>query len=160
MNRKRIYTSTAAALLLLFSACDMTGPETGVGSAPEGKAAVRIGIEGAGIQGRTILPSGGGLGDVTKWELWGGKPSESETRLKVISGTGDTVYLETGTWNFTLKGYNGTDDIILRGSITDKNITLEGPNNLSFTVAPVFEGTGTVKITVNLPPEHGITTAK
>jgi uncharacterized repeat protein (TIGR02543 family) len=48
----------------------------------------------------------------------------------------------------------------LLGSITGKEITLEGPNTLSFTVAPVEEGTGTVKITINLPPGHGITKAE
>jgi uncharacterized repeat protein (TIGR02543 family) len=158
MNRKRIFASMAAALLLLLSACEMITPESGAVPGPDGKAVVRIGIEAEGVPGRTVLPAVG-LGDVTAWELWGGKVSEPKTSLTDFSGTAATVYLETGTWDFTLKGFSN-DDFILSGSITGRNITLEGPNVLSFTVTPVLAGSGVFKITINLPAGHGITTAK
>jgi uncharacterized repeat protein (TIGR02543 family) len=158
MNRKRIYAGTAAVLLLFFFACKMMGPETESGPGPDGKAAVHIGIETSGVQGRTVLPVDG-LGNVSTWYLWGGKSSESEILLKDFSGITTTVYLETGTWNFTLKGYK-SNDLILVGNITGQNITLEGPNTLAFTVAPVLEGSGSLKITVSLPAGHGITGAK
>jgi uncharacterized repeat protein (TIGR02543 family) len=159
MNRKRTYAGSAAALLLLFSACEMVGPESGADAVPDGKAAVHIGIEGAGIPGRTVFPAVA-LADVTTWELWGMKPPEpEETLLAGSTGHGETVYLETGNWNFTLKGFKG-DDLILQGNIRGKEITLEGTNTLSFTVAPVSGGTGTFKITITLPPGHGITEVK
>jgi uncharacterized repeat protein (TIGR02543 family) len=158
MRRKRLYAGAAAGLLLLFLACEMTGPESRAGSGLDGKAAVRIAIEAAGIQGRTVMPTVN-LEEVTGWELEGGKSSESETLIADFSGITTTVYLETGTWNFTLKGYkNGV--LILRGNLTDQSIISEETNVLPFTVAPVLEGTGTFKITITLPDGHGITRAE
>lgn len=159
MNRKRIFTGAAAGLLLLFAACEMAGPGAGQIPGPEGKAAVRISMDASGVQGRTVLPLAA-LADVTAWELWGGLSGDPETKLADFSGAGGaTVYLEAGTWFFTLKGYKGTDEI-LAGSITSQNISLEGPNVLAFTVSPVLSGGGTFKITINLPAGHGITEAK
>jgi uncharacterized repeat protein (TIGR02543 family) len=141
----------------------MTGPESGTDSGLDGKAAVRIAIEADGIQGqtagksRTVLPEVE-VEDAAAWKLWGGKSQDSETLLVEFSSP-PTIYLETGTWNFTLKGYKD-DALILEGNIPSQDITLEGPNDLSFIVAPVLEGTGTFKITIELPFGHGITGAK
>ncbi|MHB9294042.1 hypothetical protein Holit_03168 [Hollandina sp. SP2] len=158
MKGKKIYAGAAASLLLLFFACKMMEPESGADPGSDGKAAVRIGIEAAGVQGRTILPSVA-LSDVTAWELWGGKSTETKTKLADFSGISTTVYLETGAWDFTLKGYtNGA--LILQETITSQAVTLEGPNNLEFAVEPVLEGSGTFRITINLPDGHGITAAK
>jgi uncharacterized repeat protein (TIGR02543 family) len=153
MNRKRIYAGAAASLLLLFISCEGMGPD--FGPEPDGKAAVRIGIEASGVQGRTVLPTAA-LTDITAWELWGGKTSESETLLADFSGAGTTVYLETGGWHFTLQGYKN-DNVILRGIIADQAVTPEGPTVLSFTVAPVLDSNGAFKITITLPEGHGIT---
>jgi uncharacterized repeat protein (TIGR02543 family) len=158
MKRKGIYTSTAVCLLALFIACNITGPEAGPVSGSDGKTAVRIGIEASGVQGRTVLPAAA-LADVTAWKLWGGKTSEPEALLEDFSGTGTTVYLETGGWHFTLNGYKN-DDVILQGTIPSQTISPEGPNNLAFTVRPVLDGNGAFKITITLPGGHGITDAK
>jgi hypothetical protein len=104
MNRKALYA--AAALLLLFSACDLLGPESGVDFGPEGKAAVRVAIAASGALARTVFPVVE-LGDVTAWELWGGAPEGAQTQITKLSGTSETVYLETGVWDFTVKGSNG-----------------------------------------------------
>jgi uncharacterized repeat protein (TIGR02543 family) len=157
MNRKELYTGVAAALLL-FAACEMMGPEAGVESGPDGKVAVRIAIEASGIQGRTVLPAVG-LENVTAWKLWGGNSLDPQTLLTDFSGIPTTVYLETGAWDFTLKGYED-DDLILQGNITGQTISLEGPNVLSFMVTPLMDGNGTFKITINLPGGHGITKAE
>ena len=157
MNRKQLY-SGAAVLLLLVTACTITGPEAGPVPGPEGKAAVSVSIAAAGIQGRTILP-GAVLTDVTAWELWGGPSGDTETLLEDFSTAGATVYLEAGLWDFTLKGYKSTD-LILEGAVTGQNITLEGPNVLTITVSPLLAGSGTFKITITLPEGHGITEAK
>jgi uncharacterized repeat protein (TIGR02543 family) len=137
----------------------MAAPEAGQILGLDGKAAVRVSMEASGIQGRTALP-GAVLADVTAWKLWGGLGAEPETLLVEFSSAGGaTVYLEEGTWHFTLNGFRGTDEI-LRGSIASQNISLEGPNVLAFTVAPVLSGSGTFKMTINLPAGHGISEAK
>jgi uncharacterized repeat protein (TIGR02543 family) len=155
MRRKSMRPGVAAALALLFSACAMPGPEHNPGQ--DGKAAVRVGVAASGIQARTILPTlpSADLSGVTNWELSGGAV---ETKLAEFTGTSTTVSLATGVWDFTLKGYEN-NDLILQGSLTGQTITLDGPNSLPFEVAPVAGGTGTLKITVNLPGEHGITKA-
>jgi uncharacterized repeat protein (TIGR02543 family) len=159
MNKKQIHTAAAVFLMLGFSACNMIGPEPRqVPAGPDGKAAVSVNIEAADIQSRTVLPSAA-LDEVTAWELWGRMWGDPEKKIADFSGANATVYLEEGTWDFTLEGYTG-DDLILRGSIQNQYIYLEGPNILNFTVEPVLEGNGTFKITINLPEGHGITTAK
>ena len=158
MNGKKIYSGAAACLLLLFSACTLMEPESGPVPGTDGKAAVRIGIETDGGQGRTVWPSAA-LADVTAWELRGRKSSEPETLLADFSGAGPTVYLETGDWHFTLRGYKNLD-LILQGSITGQAITLGGPNVLAFRVAPVLGDSGTFKMTITLPGGHGITEAR
>jgi uncharacterized repeat protein (TIGR02543 family) len=160
--RKNIYAGAAAFLLMLVGGCDnMAGPVSGPIPDQDGKAAVSIEIEGTEIQGRSVLPSAA-LADVSAWKLWGGKTSDPNPKdlLKEFSGsTGQTLYLETGNWDFTLDGYNGAS-LILRGNVTNKSISFEGPNTLSFTAAPVLDGTGTIKISINLPSGHGITQAR
>jgi uncharacterized repeat protein (TIGR02543 family) len=159
MNRTALYA--AAALLLLFAACELLGPEPGAEGGPDGKAAVRIAITASGTQGRTALPAVA-LEDATAWELWGGEPSsETQTCITALSGTSSaTVYLETGDWDFTVKGYNGAGAVILQGTLPEQTISLEEPDTLTFTVAPHRGGNGTYQITIKLPPGHGITTAK
>jgi uncharacterized repeat protein (TIGR02543 family) len=158
--KKSIYAGAAVFLLLLVGGCNnTTGPDSGQLADQAGKVAVSIEIEGSGIQGRSVLPNVA-LTDVTNWQLSGGKTSGFETLLKEFSSpTGRTLYLEPGIWNFTLEGHKNIS-LILRGNITNKTISLEGPNTLSFAVTPILDGDGTVKITINLPSGHGITQAK
>jgi uncharacterized repeat protein (TIGR02543 family) len=161
----RLYVGAAAGLLLLFLACEMTGPESGTSAGLDGKAAVHIIIEAEGIQGqaansRTVLPVVG-LANVGAWELWGGKSSDAALLGESSSDTFPTIYLETGTWDFILKGYTEKGGaLILQGDILSRNISLDETNVLPFTVAPIWEGNGTLKITINLPAGHGITEAK
>jgi uncharacterized repeat protein (TIGR02543 family) len=163
MNRRKLCPGAAASLLLLFLACEMMGPEPKTAPGVDGKALVRIGIEAEGSLGRTVLPAVE-LRDVSRWKLEGGKSGENKTQLGDFSESDREAfyfYLEPGTWDFTLTGYKDNAPI-LRGSLTGQTITLEGPNNLSFTAAPILDSgaTGTFKITINLPPVHGITTVK
>jgi uncharacterized repeat protein (TIGR02543 family) len=148
------------AVFLLLAGCDtMTGPEPG--QSADGKAAVSLSIAGAGA--RTVLPAlEPDLSDVKAWKLLGAKTDEAQTPLTELftDPASQTLYLETGDWDFTLKGYNTSSLLILEGAIPNQTISLEGPNTLTFTVAPVLEGEGTVKITITLPPGHGITQVK
>jgi uncharacterized repeat protein (TIGR02543 family) len=163
--RRSLYATAsaiAAVFLVLFVGCDlMTGPDSGQSAARDGKAAVSLSI--TGTEARTVVPTlDPDLQDVKGWELWGAKNGEDEDRLLKFTdpNKGDPLYLETGEWAFTLVGYNDSSRLILEGTIPNQTISLEGSNKLEFTVAPVLDGEGTVKITINLPDGHGITQAK
>jgi uncharacterized repeat protein (TIGR02543 family) len=149
----------AACLLLVFISCNMTGPD--LDPVPDGKAAVRVSIAAANAESRTVWPSNAELMDVAKWELYAGPLNGSKSKVEQeVSTGGSTIYLEPGTYDFTVKGYNGDEDLILEGIIAGKAITLAGPNTLAFTVAPVLSGTGRVSLSIELPAGHNIATAK
>jgi uncharacterized repeat protein (TIGR02543 family) len=155
---KSIYAA-AAVLLLLAMGCDtMTRPETG--SHQKGKAAVSLAI--AGTESRTVQPSGATLENVQAWRLQGvrmiGREILSQFTTELFSDpAGQTLYLDTGAWDFTLEGYTdgSGDTLILRGTL-NQELTLAGPNVLRFTVEPVSAGFWTVRIAIELPPGHGI----
>jgi hypothetical protein len=146
----KIYVSTFVFLLALFTACDMTDPES---KASGEKAIVHISIDNR-TQERTVRPS------LQDWKLWGAVQGEDETLLAEFSSAGGTMTLETGVWNFTLKGYKGTA-LILTGNIAEQVID-QGTNYLRFTVvlAASAEGEGTIALTVELPAASGITEAR
>jgi uncharacterized repeat protein (TIGR02543 family) len=155
--RNSIYATAAVFLLLLAGSCNTaTGPETGHGQ--DGKAAVSLAI--AGTDSRSVLPSNAALADVAQWRLQGGKTDEFPDWLTDLFAdyVNKILYLETGVWNFTLEGYKDESGEIpiLRGTLTGQTISLEEPNILSFEVAPLKEGEGTVQITITLPEGHGI----
>jgi uncharacterized repeat protein (TIGR02543 family) len=158
--RKSIYVAAAVFLLLLAGGCDTaTGPESGHGQ--NSRAMVSLAIAGTG--GRSVLPANAAVEDVKAWRLQGGKTEPQGLLIdKFTDPAGQTLYLETGVWNFTLEGYQDEagETLVLRGTITGQDISLDGPNTLLFTVAPVLEGEGSVKITINLPEGHGITQVK
>jgi uncharacterized repeat protein (TIGR02543 family) len=86
---------------------------------------------------------------------------EGETLLvEFSSADGTALTLDTGVWNFTLKGYKD-EVLILIGTIAERTIT-EGNNTLLFTVEPTAfgEGKGTIALTVELPARSGITEAR
>ncbi|MDR3138183.1 MAG: InlB B-repeat-containing protein [Treponema sp.] len=164
MKRKSIYA--AAGLVLFFlAACNMAGPDIRLA----GTVPVQIGI---GIEGRTVRPGQGPDDDlinnyVKTWQLWGKKTEDTGDLKWLLSfsqkandESNRTVYLEPEIWDFTLKGLNAQEDLVLEGKIKIREITLAGPNSLNFTVAPVSEnGKGRFKITIELPEGHGITMA-
>jgi uncharacterized repeat protein (TIGR02543 family) len=160
--RRSLYAA-AAVFLLALAGCDlMTGSESGQSAAQDGKAAVSLAI--TGTEARTVAPANAELADVKTWKLLGGKTGGGQDVLidSFTDPTKETLHLETGDWDFTLEGYkdNPGETLILEGTITKQAITLEVRNTLNFTVAPVLEGTGTVRITINLPTEHGINQVK
>jgi hypothetical protein len=71
---------------------------------------------------------------------------------------GASIALDAGTWNFTVKGYNGDGALILEGKLTGQTISLSS-NSLTFSLAPLLGGTGSIAITITLPSGSGITTA-
>jgi hypothetical protein len=152
---KKIYLGIIVSLLPFFIACGMGEPEPAQGSGLE-KAAVHIRIETDAA--RTVKPEVT-LQDVSGWELYGSKSGETEALVaEFTSEEGATVYLDTGTWDFTLEGYKD-DALILSGSLEDQTIGATGAT-LAFTVEPVLEGEGTVNIVIELPEGSGITSAQ
>jgi hypothetical protein len=165
MNKKTL--SVIVFLLSLFTACNMAGPElkesSGQEQSPEqgqeqspvedGKVAVRLHIEAEGAPARTVRPTVA-LSDAAKWRLSGAKDGGDSAELKEFTGDSDTIYLEAGSWDFVLDGFsdNECNTLILSGSLENQTIAAaDDSNSLSFIVAPVLDGTGTVKLTVTMP---------
>jgi hypothetical protein len=155
--RKSIFTVMAVLLLLAAVGCDTT-TGSGTGQGQDGKAVVSLAI--AGTEGRSVLPVNAELQDVSAWRLLGGKTGGNQNPLTALFSKPEdqTLYLETGDWDFTLEGYNDEtgETLILRDIIEGQEISLEGPNTLSFVVEPVLDGTGSIEIAIELPAGHGI----
>jgi len=152
MYSKKLFKQAAAAAVLalavLFFACsnDFQPVEQG------GLAAVSITV----MNGRTVFPDVS-LSDAASFKLLGGTGGAGETELATFSGAGATVSLEPGTWNFTLNAYDNDDNLILQGMVEDKEITLDGPNQISFYLAVLNSGAGAIQITLNFPAAAGVT---
>jgi uncharacterized repeat protein (TIGR02543 family) len=118
-----------------------------------GKAMVSFSVTDA----RTVLPQAS-LADVASYTLLGGRNSEAETVLvESFTGTGTSLFLVYGTWNFTLNAYNSAGGHILQGRVTNRLIYSAETNRVSFSLSPVNSGTGAIQITLNFPESAGIT---
>jgi uncharacterized repeat protein (TIGR02543 family) len=159
MNIKTIYTSAVVFLALLFATCDIAGLRDGQIPGSSEKAAVQVKTVASNLQSRTVAPGTSVDLEATDWRLLGGTSGNTETLLAELSDEARTVYLAPGTWDFTLEGYKD-GVLILSGTIADKTISLDSQNILEFTVAPVFDGAGTVSIAIELPVGSGITEAR
>jgi hypothetical protein len=99
--------------------------------------------------------------DITLFELWGGLTSSAEeTMLLSITPQSITdqtarVAVDSGTWNFTLKAYKGSDRI-LEGKKQDVSISSSSNTTLDFVLVPVIEGQGSVQVTIALPESSGV----
>jgi uncharacterized repeat protein (TIGR02543 family) len=67
-------------------------------------------------------------------------------------------YVEPGDWDFTVEGYKESV-VVLSGSLTSQAIPATGAN-LALNVSPVSGADGTVKISIQLPSDSGITSAQ
>jgi len=105
---------------------------------------------------RTVFPQVS-LDDVVSYKLLGGRNGATETELLDFSTLSTSLTLDVGTWNFTLNAYNGNGQLILQGVIQNRQITLTGNNQISFTLSGIKSGTGDIQITLNFPVEAGIT---
>ena len=106
---------------------------------------------------RTVFPQTS-LSDVAFYKLLGGRNGVAETVLvESFTGTGTSVTLEPGTWNFTLNAYNDSGANILQGKVQNKQINLTGTNQVSFSLSVINSGMGSIQITLNFPEVAGIT---
>ena len=148
----------ALALTVLLLACTGDFPpaeQSGEG----GRAAVSVAIMNTGA--RTVFP-GVSLSDAASYKLLGGRggspvPGGTETQLAEFSGAGTSVFLEPGAWDFTLNAYDSEDGLILQGKVENKQITLAGPNQITFYLSAVNSGVGAVQITITFPTSAGVT---
>jgi hypothetical protein len=158
MNRKTVKIMGAAFITccLFLASC-----EAGLLKPPEpkdggGKAALRVSIQDTQNTGeRSVLPVYSGT-DITSYQLWGSVSGE-ETLLDSISPPGSEVFLEEGTWNFTLKAFKGTDEI-LEDTISEFRVPTDG-SSISFSLNPIKRGTGSVDITITWPSDSDVARA-
>jgi uncharacterized repeat protein (TIGR02543 family) len=141
-----------SAITILFFACSH---ELKI-QEQQGKATVSFIVTDS--PARTVLPQVSLDDDVASYELLGGRNGDAETVLvESFTGTGTSVSLDPGTWNFTLNAYNSLDEHILQGIVHDKQINLTGLNQVSFSLSVLNSGTGSIEITIKPPVEAGIT---
>ena len=144
-----------SALTILFFACPADSDDEIQIEEQQDKAAVSISVTDS--LERTVLPQVS-LTDVASYKLLGGKNSETEAVLvESFTGTGTSVSLEPGTWNFTLNAYNSSGGHILQGKVQNKQINLTGTNQVSFSLSVINSGIGSIQITLNFPETAGIT---
>jgi hypothetical protein len=111
---------------------------------------------GAGME-RTVFPQIT-FDDVDYFTLSGAPTGDTETEL-IPSFTTEAVEvsLTAGTWNFTVEGYK-SGNIVLQGKLLSQEIP-SASNTLTFSLAPLIAGTGSIAITINLPAGSGVTSA-
>jgi hypothetical protein len=140
-----------SVLTVLLLACNDGGPGGLQVRKQEDKAIVSFSV----VDARTALPQAS-LADAASYKLLGELDGAAEAELAEFTARGATVPLESGTWNFTLKAFNGTGGLILQDSVS-RQINLAGTNRVSFSLSPVKTGTGKIEITLNVPESAGIT---
>jgi uncharacterized repeat protein (TIGR02543 family) len=144
-----------SALTVLFFACPAESNNDIQILVQHNKATVSFSV--ADSSERTVLPQVS-LENVASYKLLGGRNSEAETVLvETFTGTGTSVLLDPGTWNFTLNAYNSSGGHILQGKIQNRQINLTGTNQVSFSLSVINSGTGSIQITLNFPETAGIT---
>jgi len=143
------------AITVLFFACsDEFNSENKIEEQQE-KAVVSFKVTDGSE--RTVLPQVS-LADVARFELLGGIDGEAETVLiESFTGTGTTVSLYPGVYNFTLNAYNSSDELILQGKVLNRQISLTGTNQVNFSMSVLNGGTGNIQVTLNFPTTAGIT---
>jgi len=142
-----------SALTVLLFACADVLDEINIGKQQD-KATVSFSVTDTAL---TVLPQAS-LANAASFKLLGGRNSAAETVLvESFTGTGTSVALDPGTWNFTLNAYNNSGEHILQGKVQNKQINLTGSNQVSFSLSVIKSGTGSIQITLNFPTTAGIT---
>ena len=146
-----------SAITILFFACPepFTIKEIQI-EGQQDKAAVFFYVTDD-ISMRTVLPQVS-LTNAASYKLLGGISGEAETVLvNSFTGTGTSLALDPGTWNFTLNAYNSAGAHILQGKVQDRQINLTGTNQISFSMSALNEGTGKIQITLKFPTTAEVT---
>jgi fibronectin type 3 domain-containing protein len=145
-------------LLSLLIACEM--PQEMEAEKAVGGGNVRVSIQvDQGYSGveRSVFPQVT-LNDINYYALWGASVGSEEAELLPSFTTqGASVVITEGVWNFTVKGYNNDDALLLQGELRNQTIS-PGSQTLSFSVEPLLESTGSISITITLPDNSGVTT--
>jgi len=143
-----------SALTILFFACtEGFFDEFQIGKQKD-KATVSFSVTDGSA--RSVLPQVS-LADAAWYKLLGEKDGKLTILVESFTGTGISISLEPGIWNFTLTAYNSSDEPILQGKVRDKQIILAGTNQISFYMSGINSGIGAIEITFNFPATAGIT---
>jgi hypothetical protein len=145
--------------LLVLAACGMPSEPFNDPEHTSGPVAVSIRIVQENSPARTVLPD---TSVSSNYELWGTRSEEEAEHLASFTDVDPSPIVEIGqgTWNFTLKAFNTNSDLILQGSISDQLVASDLVLEFSLSPLPVINGgTGSVHITISLPPIPVITKA-
>lgn len=132
-----------AALFLAACANPLRGPLDS-GSAEPGQAD-RVAISISAASSRIVMPDAPAI---ARYRLFGARAGGDRQSLGTwTSLTGATATIQTGTWDFRLDAYDASDKLVLEGAIGGK--TVDAAASLSFHLAPLASGTGSVAVGVS-----------
>jgi hypothetical protein len=149
------YILLSGMLLGILFACNMQ-QEPELDNPGEGKVLVSIQTTYTGTE-RSVFPDVS-LEGVHHFALWGAPVGTNEGTLIPSFTQGASVALNAGTWNFTVKGYNEADALILQGELEYQEVSLLS-NSFTFSLSPLLNGNGSIAITITLPVDSGVATA-
>ncbi|MDR3171442.1 MAG: fibronectin type III domain-containing protein, partial [Treponema sp.] len=156
------YVVLTGVLVALLSTCNMLQEPEADKPAGEGNVQVSIQVDqGYPAAERSVFPQVT-LDDIDHYALWGALVGSVETELLPSFTTTQgsaSVELTEGDWNFTVKGYQEGDALILQGELRNQTISLDS-HALNFSLAPLRDGTGSINVTITLPVDSGITTVR
>jgi hypothetical protein len=154
MMKTMRYVLLISVLLGILSTCDMFH-KSEIDKPDDGKVRVSIQTTYTGAE-RSVFPDIG-LNNVDHFALWGGGSGGYEEALIPSFTQNASVALNAGTWNFTVKGYNAEDVLILQGELKNQEVSSLS-KSFAFSLSPLLEGTGSIAITITLPAGSGVTT--
>ena len=153
--------AAASAALLLASCSNITArvgddSTSAVTTAKSSTAAsVTFDISGTTAALRTALPSSVSLSAYT-YTLTGTLSGGSEETLCESAAYNKiTAAIETGSWSFTITGYNSDGTAVLTGT---KSVTVTDTSTISLKLGAATGSTGSVSVTLTYPVELGVAT--
>ncbi len=153
--------AAASAALLLASCSNITArvgddSTSAVTTAKSSTAAsVTFDISGTTAALRTALPSSVSLSAYT-YTLTGTLSGGSEETLCESAAYNKiTAAIETGSWSFTITGYNSDGTAVLTGT---KTVTVTDTSTISLKLGAATGSTGSVSVTLTYPVELGVAT--
>jgi hypothetical protein len=160
LTRHRFSTALAAlatiALVFLASCGSPLGGAAAPGKrdapASNGEAKVALDIGLAQEAARIVLPQSP---SIDHYQLFGSRDGGARESLgSWTSLTGASVSVRVGSWDFLLEAYDASDTLVLEGSIAGKAIS--AATSLSFSLAALQSGSGSVKVTVLWPASDNL----
>ena len=147
--------------VLCMTACSQTFEDVSNNAKPQEKGRLVMNV---GSRSRTIMPTV----DTLKSNIKSATLTANNTKIRSWSGdnvdnvigqieSDNSILLDVGTYNFEMKFYNGTNDVILSGTINNQDIKT-GDNELTFDMK--IAGNGNISIELSRGADSGISKIK